>query len=427
MKDKEKQSLIDKWGTLFANTDSVLKLRLSEYKKYSQFYNKLDKLLEREAFDEANAFVDQQIDNAINNAGNPSKYYYALCGVHYAKSPDVYLAEEKDCLETEAIPYIEKCIEPYNGNGHSLADVLASLCIQEYYIGDFQQARRIASWVASRGITDGFYNENAVAKCIENFPVFDEAFVKEQLQTLEYDERMFLLVVDKYGNLWESSYLPVLSNELATKYLQFPAGHPCSNQLYIAHPCTNEDSYFGEQRPRIKNYYVPFEDYHRLFSEEQVREYCELVRALGAAEITIECLNKEQGDNHQWMESLRQSMEMHQTYQPIEAPHIPENLVWYPKERTWQRLAIRRLEGSLISHDEYFDLKDQNWQIEYDKYDLDEIKCVMQEQLTTAGVNVSKAELDKYQLQEKNLVLCIKTTFIPLDQLPPAEQSQTEN
>ncbi len=367
------------------------------------FYNEIRRLQFKGALDEAIALIKQQ----INDSNDPEKYYFALVHILYTKAKDEYF-NGGDCIATalEAIPYAEKCMERYD-NHLETPDIWAHFAYLNYFIGSCQRAREVALLVAANRDA---YNEEAVQSCQERFPDFDEAFMQVQFPTLRFQERKFLLVVDKYGDLWKEEHILVLSKELASKYLQFPAGHLCSNRLYIAHP-------------RINNYYIPFEDYPKVLIEEETREYCKLVRALGAAEITIESLNEEQRDNHQWVDSIRQSYEMHQPIQPIVPPHVPDELFYH--SCCWRQIAKLRLEGRLTSHTAI--LHSLNWQkMDMDADELEQIKAEVETQLTSAGIDFSEEDKNKYQQQE-DIVLCIKTTFIPLDQLPPAEQAHAEN
>ena len=52
--------------------------------------------------------------------------------------------------------------------------------------------------------------------------------------------------------------------------------------------------------------------------------------------------------------SLRNFLKMGrtQTFNPIRKPYIPDNLIWYPNEFTWQRIAQQRLSGNMLSHSE---------------------------------------------------------------------------
>ncbi len=235
------------------------------------------------------------------------------------------------------------------------------------------------------------------------------------------------MVVDEYTELGQKQ-IQVLSKEMANKYLKFPIGHPHSNQLYIAHPLIND-------------YYLPFEDYQLQFVEDQVREYCELAQALGATEIIIECLNDNQSDSqentkididgsaggkrtkvegkyhsnrsHHLIDAIRQSIEMHQTYNPTQQPRVPDDLVWYKQMPSWQHLVRQRMNGGLNSHDEK--LQTQKSQV-VDGNELKQIKGEVQTLIGNVGMSFDKEEESKLQLQE-NATLSIKIKFAPIEQL----------
>lgn len=52
--------------------------------------------------------------------------------------------------------------------------------------------------------------------------------------------------------------------------------------------------------------------------------------------------------------SLRNFLKMgrNQTFDPLQKPYIPNDLIWYPNEYTWQRIAQQRLNGNMLSHSE---------------------------------------------------------------------------
>lgn len=52
--------------------------------------------------------------------------------------------------------------------------------------------------------------------------------------------------------------------------------------------------------------------------------------------------------------SLRNFLRMgrNQTFDPLQKPYVPNDLIWYPNEYTWQRIAQQRLNGNMLSHSE---------------------------------------------------------------------------
>jgi hypothetical protein len=45
-------------------------------------------------------------------------------------------------------------------------------------------------------------------------------------------------------------------------------------------------------------------------------------------------------------------MGRNQTFDPLQKPYIPDDLIWFPNEYTWQRIAQQRLSGNMLSHSE---------------------------------------------------------------------------
>ncbi|MBR6111052.1 MAG: hypothetical protein U0K71_08415 [Paludibacteraceae bacterium] len=50
-----------------------------------------------------------------------------------------------------------------------------------------------------------------------------------------------------------------------------------------------------------------------------------------------------------------------QTFTPSNKPFVPENMVWYDDEPSWQRLVSQRLSGGLTSHEERIETKKARW------------------------------------------------------------------
>lgn len=383
----------------------------------------VSKWCEQHNFDEAIERIKQRIDESPS-----SSYYYYLLGWTLSQKAGFALEISEEGgydpqMRKDAISYYTKAMELCELDDGFGVVIRHDRGLEEYYVGDYIKAREDFFSIMSLDDTD---NKEQIENAKETFPMVDNKFV-EQFQSLDYAQRKVLMVVDEYTELGQKQ-IQVLSKEMANKYLKFPIGHPHSNQLYIAHPLIND-------------YYLPFEDYQLIFIEDQVRELCELAQALGATEITVECLNDKQSDlqkgskkningkvegnilklngeyhsnlSHQLLDSIHQSIEMHQTYSPTESPRIPEGLVWYQQMPSWQHLVKQRMNGGLNSHEEK--LQTQKSQV-VDGNELKQIKGEVKTLLKNAGIDFDKGENSKFQLQE-NATLSIRIKFAPLDQL----------
>ena len=132
--------------------------------------------------------------------------------------------------------------------------------------------------------------------------------------------------------------------------LTFPPGHPHHGVLYAAHPVA-------------EGTYYPAAQFHRLTFEHKLAEAVRLLMGLGAELVEVQHeagwsrsfaaqldlgLPKGTGSgagsgerSHSSAALFRARLESHG------APHVPEDLAWYPHEPTWQQLAAGRLHHGL--------------------------------------------------------------------------------
>ena len=204
---------------------------------------------------------------------------------------------------------------------------------------------------------------------IEDFQEMEKNYVDSFLD-FPYNKRKTLTATSEYHDLSQNNLNVFNINHLPP--INFPIGHPVINQLYVAHPC-------------IKNKYIPFENYELELIEDKVREFCLLAQSLGATEIKIESLNtnsddkgakvesslegsvstklvnakgkREKSSENSFLNEISQAINLHQKFTPKEKPFLPQGLVWYDNEPSWQRLCHQRLHGSLTQHEERIETK----------------------------------------------------------------------
>lgn len=313
----------------------------------------------------------------------------------------------------------------------------AQLCLWKYSsneeLGNWEDARKDALLVALNG--RDVQNDEGMSQrdyAQNDFFRLNDQFVEHFLE-MPYQQRKILMVVENYQSLYQD-HLQVLGTRVVQN-LAFPVGHPIANQLYVGHPL-------------IPNKYIPFDSYQLEFVEDKVREFCQLVQCLGATEITIDCLNSSVIDNttsgHQnargsvdtWydvtgghskeykyhmIEELSKSISLHQTFQPKVKPYVPEGLVWYNSEPSWQRLVSQRINGGLSSHEERIETKKSQM---FDGRELTEVKAEVKSLIIDMGMNFDKTEEQKFTQQE-NAVLSIKVSFAPIHQLNGTQQGSS--
>lgn len=262
---------------------------------------------------------------------------------------------------------------------------------------------------------------------VEDFKICDQEYIKDYLE-LPYNKRKVLLPVSSYTDLCQD-YLSVIDiKKLPDSGIVFPIGHPVTYQLYVGHPY-------------IKQKYLPFESYELELIEDKVREFCQLVQCLGATEITIECLNSSSSDRNtnteqhisgdvsyrvasvsgkndrdqsrHLIDEISQSINLHQKFVPNGKPHLPEDLVWYHNEPSWQRLYNQRMQGALLQHEERIETR-KNRVLEGSE--LNSIEGEFKSLFLAANGQWNKKIEEKFELRE-NAVLAIHVQFASLHDL----------
>lgn len=288
-----------------------------------------------------------------------------------------------------------------------------------------------------------WFGYNVRENVLSDFNIANSDYVEHFLE-IPYQERKVLFVTDGYSTLEQNSIAVLHINELDN--LTFPIGHPMVNQLYVAHPL-------------IQNHYIPFENYEVELIQDRVREFCSLMEGMGATSITVgyQQFNVSESESYantnalaavgmkfysaqasvnqletnKFMQSLGQSLNLHQTYNPFQQPFIPDNLIWYPQEPTWQRLVEQRLRGSITSHTESIETN-KTQVINNDS--LSEIQAELQVLLSNANLEISTSTSETLK-QHDNVVLQIHVEFAPLwslgqteyQEIPSQESELTEN
>lgn len=137
-----------------------------------------------------------------------------------------------------------------------------------------------------------------------------------------------------------------IPNSLIAEF-ELPPGHPRNKVLYTAHP----------SKP---NLYIPVSDFHRFTFEHKFSEVLSILMHLGAKEILVEHVS---GWGHDFASKLSVGvpqygsggMEMGITSNSSrkvlykaelpgnDKPEVPQNLIWYSHEPTWQKIAEGRI------------------------------------------------------------------------------------
>lgn len=190
--------------------------------------------------------------------------------------------------------------------------------------------------------------------------------IKNDFVDIPYDKRKLIFPSDDIYNTVKNDLILVKKNEIPNG-LNFPIGHPHINEVYTCHPLK-------------KDFYLPLKEFQQELFYDRVNEFTYLLQCLGATKIVIsssknnsivqnEKLNKnlnveannkiaeaklniKDSSNNNNLTDNKLKIEKTQVFSPTKAPYIPENLIWFKTDMSWQRLAEQRLNGNISKHQE---------------------------------------------------------------------------
>ena len=132
----------------------------------------------------------------------------------------------------------------------------------------------------------------------------------------------------------------------ASTELQLTAGHPILDHAYAMHPL-------------VSDRYITLASFHRYLFEEKVNELMNLIASLGATRAKVVCqkgYRKSVGAEAGGVDpttgasagvkatsSGHQHAIIEEHFAPRGEPRLPDDLVWFGNEQSWQALAKRRL------------------------------------------------------------------------------------
>lgn len=294
---------------------------------------------------------------------------------------------------------------------------------------------------------------SAKVRLEKDFKRTEETFVKTFLNE-DYQKRKFIMPVDNAQVLEPSAgHINILDIKKIPN-IEFRDGSPVVNQLYIGHPYIDKE-------------YIPFEDSQFEILRERVGEFFELMQALGATKVDVKSvvINKHEysiesdtetgrnvsanpakvvsklgmlpatvsnyllkilpndkvkagatykkQENKSTTEVSLRELKINQVFHPTKKPFLPEGLIWYKHEPSWQQLYRQRLRGDLLQHTERISTKNNNL---IQDSEISQIAKELGIILAGTDIKVEKPIKQKMEIQE-DVELVIDVKFAPLDSL----------
>lgn len=294
--------------------------------------------------------------------------------------------------------------------------------------GDYMNARKDCLYVKRNIPSDvnwDYEDVNILDDATKDFSRFENEYTQHFLEQ-SYNERKLIVPVQSYTDLSQKKLAVVDINNLPD--INFPMGHPVANQLYVGHPY-------------IPSKYIPFENYELELIEDKIREFSQIMQYLGATEINIESVNSSSNNKdskidqklsggvdyklvsgsgnaerhitNKLLEDISQHINLHQKFSPKKYPALPENLVWYHNEPSWQRLYSQRMQGALLEHEERIETKKSQV---VENSELKQISAEVKWLFVQANGNWEQSMEEKFEAHE-NAILSIHVKFAPLEDL----------
>ncbi len=106
-----------------------------------------------------------------------------------------------------------------------------------------------------------------------------------------------------------------------------------------------------------------------------------------------------------------------QIFNPVKAPYIPNDLLWYPHEQTWERLYQQRINGNILKHHEIISSKSA---ISISNSEKINLKLAFKNYFVDAGLNINHSLEETFE-QNESVEWEISIEFESIDKL--TEQS----
>ncbi|MCQ2163580.1 MAG: hypothetical protein MJZ04_00215 [Bacteroidales bacterium] len=433
LKDTSSDYLVNDYGKSIAHLLSRIAAKIKHVDPFEENEKNVNGLVEKGNLDGAISLLKSIISQ--DDGTYKAYWYYRLsCIVRQKDGVEVEEQSAKYCME--GLNYCEdgSPISIWLRNQHRSVSVYPYLLeVDKLDSGEpvtSLQNTKLQRWEGlwvSQNATDQTYSDGTLMKD-DAARDYEDAnrFYCENFIRQPYNERKVLLVVDEYTDLRQDSLCVMRKSDIPSN-MSFPIGHPQVGQIYVGHPF-------------IPAKYVPFEEYQLEFIEDKVREFTWLMQCMGATKISISAKNdnEQNGDyssnqnisgntsyglakangsysrnsKGSFAEQISKAISLNQEFNPKRAPFVPEGLVWYQNEPSWQRLVNQRMTGSLVHASESIESRKSNM---VNGSELTNIKAEFHSLVSLDG-EWTKEEEAKFQQQE-NATLTFEIDFAPVESL----------
>ena len=324
-------------------------------KETRDIYLEIDKLFEQNDYEGVLRVMEE------NNLWDSSDFYYQSKGIQCLLKLDRkleveqrFLAFEKDFLSIDEKKYREN-----NDNYDNLKNYyLFTKAIKEEYEQKWYDASVTCSLMKELGIEDELTLKKGMEENYTNYV--------QEFETLPYQERKVITMTNT-DHLFKSDHLTLLWMNNLPAEIKFPITHPKKDHTYVCHPYDDR-------------LYLPIEDYEEVLLNDRINEYCYLMQCLGATTIRIQNKKKERlnedrenAHNMHWAgfykmleadgfyetnskkgesRNSKYTFAREQHFNPSKKPYIPDGLIWFPHEVSWQRLVTQRMSGGILKYSE---------------------------------------------------------------------------
>lgn len=271
---------------------------------------------------------------------------------------------------------------------------------------------------------------------------------KDTFSELKYEQRKTILINEGIKPSLFNDFLVLDKSNLPTN-IKFPFNHPKKEELYIGHPYIEES-------------YLPYSSYETSLFNDRFEEFSYFIQCLGASSMTIKVIKENEKHNNNntsrtndasgafgksiikntanssvFKESNKNNQEdtttsrvRTQKFKPIKKPYIPENLLWYPHETSWNRLYQQRINGNILQHHDVMSSKNF---YSINEKEIINLKGAFKNYFIEANINIDSLIENTFSQNEK-IEWEIEIEFESIDNLleenignPKLEKIQTLN